>query len=150
MDASEALYQVLSGNAALKTALTDTNGKLCLWPNHAPQDGSTPYAVYYQTGGAPVKTLDGGFAGLSDYHCTVEVSSRVSYAEARATAFAITGTPAVPNLLNFKGQVGGGLMTVQASFLDDLVDHYTPPQHDDDLGIHTVFLDLHFWYISNS
>lgn len=137
MDLEQTIVGILAASAPV-TALIAAR----LFPNHARQGTQTPYAVYTQEGGNPEVLLDGTVSPLASYRMQLQVSAD-TFAQAKAVASALTLA-----LIALRGQTPPGLK-LAGVFVEDGADDYSPPMHDDDVGVYGCTIDLLLWYYTS-
>lgn len=105
-----------------------------LFPNVAPQGASYPRATYYRVSTQRRRHYKGtvGVKPTVEFDCWA-----LDYPSAKAVALAIGGS-----LNDFIGNVPGGRVRVQGTFLDDERDDYEPPENGGEAGVHKVALTV--------
>lgn len=109
-----------------------------LYPNVAPEGACFPHAVYYRVSTGRRRGYKGTVATIPSvqFDCYA-----LDYPSAKAAALAIGQC-----LEGFVGNVPGGLLRVQGTWVDEESDDYERPEHADEAGVHKCSLTVRVWF----
>jgi hypothetical protein len=128
------LYTLLAGTSGV-TSLVSTR----IYPNKAPQNAGTRYIVYRRVMNEHRRHLKGS-SNLKRATISIECIG-ATYDEAKSLYSAVyaaigeNGTTATWDS-----------QSVKIAYWDGDSDDYIPPQTQDDVGVHTILMELVVWY----